>query len=215
MTKKTRQKKKTEHKVRDDLPSDSELDALQSQIDALKAQPTETEAVNETSIPEIITDAQRISQLETELAHVQDQNLRTVAEIENIKKRTEREVQAARLYGIERLATDILSVYDNLNRALLTLDGKTRENLGDNAQSLLAGIELTEKDLMAVMARHGITVVAGKGTKFDPNIHQAVAQVPSDEEKGRIVDVMQTGFRLGERTLRAAMVSISAGQTKP
>ena len=108
----------------------------------------------------------------------------------------------------------MLSVHDNLSRALMTLDGKAKEDLGDNAKNLLDGIELTEKDLMAVLARHGVKAVPGIGAKFDPNVHQAVAQIPSDEDKGHIATVMQTGFTLGERTLRAAMVAVSTGPAK-
>jgi len=116
------------------------------------------------------------------------------------------------MYGVERFATDMLSVVDNLGRALLTLEGKAKEDLGDNAKNLLEGIELTEKDMMAVLARHGIKSVPGKGTKFNPNFHQAVAQIPSEEEKGNVAEVMQIGFTIGERTLRAAMVAVSTGK---
>ena len=133
----------------------------------------------------------------------------SVAEAENVKKRAEREVAAAKIYGVEKFATDVLSVVDNLGRALMTLDGKAKDDLGDNAKNLLEGIELTEKNLMAVLARHGIKAVPGKGSKFDPNVHQAVAQIPSDEDKGNVAEVMQVGFTIGERTLRAAMVAVA------
>jgi len=133
---------------------------------------------------------------------------------DNVKKRAEREVSAAKTYGIERFAVDMLSVHDNLSRALLTLDGKAKDDLGDNAKNLLAGIELTEKDLILTLSRHGVKAVPGVGSKFDPNVHQAVAQIPSDEEKGHVATVMQTGFKLGDRTLRAAMVAVSTGPAK-
>ena len=135
-----------------------------------------------------------------------------MADAENVKKRAAKEVAAAKTYGIERFAVDVLSISDNLSRALLTIDGKAQGEMGENAKNLISGIELTEKELMAVLARHGITAVPGKGSKFDPNVHQAVAQVPSDEEKGNVAEVMQTGFKLGDRTLRAAMVSVSTGK---
>jgi len=131
-----------------------------------------------------------------------------------VKRRAEREVKAASVFGIERFAKDILSVSDNLGRALLNLDGKAKEDLSANAKSLLEGIELTDKELMAVLARHGVKSVPGKGSKFDPKYHQAVAQVPSDEEKGFVAEVMQNGFTIGERTLRAAMVAVSTGPAK-
>ena len=137
-----------------------------------------------------------------------------MADAENTKKRAEREVKAASTYGIERFAADMLSVSDNLGRALSVIDAKAKETLGDNAKNLVDGIELTEKELIAVFSRHGVKPVPGKGSKFDPNVHQAVAQIPSDETKGDVAEVMQTGFTLGDRTLRAAMVAVSAGPAK-
>lgn len=203
------------------LPTDEELDALQAQIDkALDGvADRQTDADGETDGSSREDDAeptpeQAIVALQTELANTKDQALRAMAEAENVKRRAEREVASAKLYGIERFASDILAVHDNLARAILTLDGKAKEDMGDNAKNLLEGIELTEKDLIAVLARHGIKAVPGKGSKFNPNVHQAVAQIPSDEDKGNVAEVMQTGFTIGERTLRAAMVAVSTGPAK-
>lgn len=154
----------------------------------------------------------RIEELELELATLKDQALRAMADAENVKRRSEKEVTAARIFGIERFANDVLSVHDNLSRALLTLEGTDKSELGENAKNLVEGIELTEKDLMAVLARHGVTAVPGQGSKFDPNVHQAVANIPSDEDKGNVATVMQTGFKIGDRTLRAAMVAVSTGK---
>lgn len=192
----------------DDLPSDAELDALQAEINVAKEKMASREEVK-SQTPE-----QRIEQLETELATLKDQALRAMADAENVKKRAEREVIAAKTFGIERFAVDVLSVHDNLSRALLTLEGKAKDDLGENAVNLLEGIELTEKDLIMILARHGVKAVPGVGSKFDPNVHQAVAQIPSSEEKGNVATVMQTGFKLGERTLRAAMVAVSTGPAK-
>ncbi|MGB3457267.1 MAG: nucleotide exchange factor GrpE [Litorimonas sp.] len=158
-------------------------------------------------------DAARIAELETELATLKDQALRVRAEAENIRKRSEREVQNAKLYGVEKFAGDVLSVYDNLSRALHTIDGQAREELGENARNLVSGIELTEKDLTAALGRHNIKPVDGVGSKFDPNVHQAVANIPHPEiEKGHVAAVMQQGFTIGDRTLRAAMVAVSTGK---
>lgn len=157
-------------------------------------------------------DALRIQELEAELATLKDQALRVRAEADNIRKRSEREVQNAKLYGVEKFAGDVLSVYDNLTRALHTIDGKAKEELGENARTLVEGIELTEKDLTTVLSRHGVKPVPGVGEKFDPNVHQAVANIPHPEiEKGQVAAVMQQGFTIGERTLRAAMVAVSNG----
>jgi len=197
----------------DGLPTNAELDALQAEINAAaKAANTDTNEDPQLSPEEQA--AGRIETLETEIAAIKDQALRAMAETENVKKRAEREVKAASVYAVERFAADMLSVSDNLGRALGTIDEKTRGDLGDNAKQLLEGIELTEKDLMAVFARHGIRAVPGKGSKFDPNVHQAVAQIPSTETKGDVAELMQTGFTLGDRTLRAAMVAVSTGPAK-
>ena len=218
----------------DGLPSHDELDALQAQIDAAakraakdvadkaqdeaadtdgqSGQAQDADAAKEVS-PEDALKA-RIAEMETELAGMKDQALRAMAETENVKKRAEREVKAASKYGIERFGADMLSVSDNLSRALGSINEEARKSLGANAQTLLDGLELTEKDLMAVLARHGIKAVPGKGSKFDPNVHQAVAKIPSSEAKGDVAEVMQAGFTLGERTLRAAMVAVSTGPAK-
>ena len=194
----------------DGLPTNAELDALQAEIEAA------TKAVDDAPVLNEAEQAtQKIETLTTELAAMKDQALRAMAETENVKKRAEREVKAASVYAVERFAADMLSVSDNLGRALGTVDDKARGALGDNAKHLLDGIELTEKELMALFARHGIKSVPGKGSKFDPNVHQAVAQIPSPETKGDVAELMQTGFTLGARTLRAAMVAVSTGPAKP
>ena len=121
-------------------------------------------------------------------------------------------MQNAKLYGVEKFAGEVLSVYDNLTRALHTIDGQAKEELGENARTLVEGIELTEKNLTSVLARYGVKPVPGVGEKFDPNVHQAVANIPHPEvEKGHVAAVMQQGFTIGERTLRAAMVAVSTG----
>jgi len=198
----------------DGLPSEEDLDALQRAIDMEMDGMAQREAAAEASDTDENSDAARIEELEAELTALKDKALRAMADADNVKKRAEREVAAAKTYGIERFAVDMLSVHDNLSRALLTLDGKAKDDLGPNAKNLLDGIELTEKDLILTLSRHGVRAVPGEGSKFDPNVHQAVAQIPSDEEKGNVATVMQTGFTLGERTLRAAMVAVSTGPAK-
>lgn len=202
----------------DGLPSDDELDALQAEIDKVKADAMDAakEAIAKEAgeLPSENDDKAEIERLQTELATLKDQALRAMADAENVKKRAEREVLASKTYGIEKFAQDVLSVSDNLARALLTIDDAARDSLGDNAKNLLEGLELTEKNLMLVLARHGVVAVPGKGSKFDPNVHQAIANIPSDEDKGYVAEVMQTGFKLGERTLRAAMVAVSTGPAK-
>ncbi len=215
-----------DNKPKDTMPTNAELDALQAQIDAAakavadreaedkKANKNKDETETAPELSEVEAQKLRIQELETELAAAKDQVLRAMAETQNIQKRAEREVAASRIYAVERFAADMLSVSDNLSRALSNIDEKARGALGDNAKNLLEGLELTEKDLIAVFARHGIKSVPGKGSKFDPNVHQAVAQIPSEEAKGDVAQVMQNGFTLGDRTLRAAMVAVSTGPEK-
>ena len=183
---------------------------------AAKAEKTEAKEddgdAGEEDLDAVAVAGARIEELELELATLKDQALRAMADAENVKRRSEKEVTAARIFGIERFANDILSVHDNLSRALQTLEGTDKSELGENAKNLVEGIELTEKNLMAVLARHGVTAVPGIGSKFDPNVHQAVANIPSDEDKGNVATVMQSGFKIGDRTLRAAMVAVSTGK---
>lgn len=214
MAKKNKDKSMASDKFPTDrVPSDAELDAILDQIESQKEEVAQRKPSEEpdTDAPVPSSD-ERVAELELEIANLKDQALRAMAEADNVKKRAEREVAAAKIYGVERFATDVLSVVDNLGRALLTLEGTAKADLGDNAKNLLEGIELTEKNLFATLARHGIKAVPGKGSKFDPNVHQAVAQIPSDEAKGDVAEVMQVGFTIGERTLRAAMVAVSTGK---
>lgn len=200
-----------------ELPTHEELDALQAQINkAAKAvaDQAESEDAGAQEMSEVDKLKAEVEKLKTEIANTKDQALRALADADNTKKRAEREVKAASIYAVERFAADMLSVKDNLERALATIDEKARAAMGENAKNLLQGLELTEKDLMAVFARHGIKPVPGKGSKFDPNVHQAVAQIPSDQAKGDVAEVMQNGFTLGDRTLRAAMVAVSSGAEK-
>jgi molecular chaperone GrpE len=149
--------------------------------------------------------------LEAEVAKVRDELLRALAEVENTRRRGERQQQEARLYAIDRFAGDLLPVADTLSRALASVSPQARESSDDATRNLIAGIELTERALIDAFARHGLKRIGAKGETFDPNRHQAVAQQPSDQPAGTILEVMQPGYMLGERTLRAAMVLISGG----
>jgi len=138
--------------------------------------------------------------------------LRTLADLDNTRKRAERQVSDARVYAIEKFAGDLLSVSDNLSRALAALTDEDRAALSEAGRNLFEGIEMTEKELHTALARHGVTVIAAlPGDTFDPNLHQAVANIPSDQPNGTIASCFQPGWKIGERTLRAAMVAVSAG----
>ncbi len=155
--------------------------------------------------------AERLEALEAENAKLRDQALRALAEADNARKRAERDAANARDYAIERFASDLLGVADNLSRALESVPETERASAPDTMRNLMAGVELTERELLKTFERHGLRAIHPKGEPFDPNRHQAVAQFPSDIPAGRVAEVMQTGYLLGERVLRAAMVAVSTG----
>ncbi len=156
--------------------------------------------------------AAQLAEVEAERDAMKDQILRALAETENVRKRANRQISEERVYAVERFARDLLNVSDNLARALDALPEDARQELSDTGRTLLEGVELTQKELHAVMARHGVSAIdAGPGATFDPNHHQAVSQIPCDQPAGSVAQTFQTGWKIGDRTLRAAMVAVSAG----
>lgn len=161
--------------------------------------------------PEIETTPEEPS-LDAQLAEAKDKLLRAYAEMENTKKRAQRDVKDAREYAVTGFARDMLDVADNLSRALSSIDEDAKTSAGPALATLLEGVELTERRLASTLERHGVKKVEPKpGDPLDPNVHQAATQVPADQPKGAIAHVMQPGYVIGERTLRAAMVVVSAG----
>jgi len=153
--------------------------------------------------------------LAREVAELKDRLLRTLAEMENMRRRTDREVADARVYGVTNFARDILAVADNMDRALKALDDEIREKADAGVKALLDGVELTERELINVMEKHGVRKVEPKGQKFDPNLHQAMFELPdSSVPAGTIVQVMQPGYTIGERVLRPALVGVAKGGPK-
>ena len=153
--------------------------------------------------------------LAKEAAELKDRLLRTLAEMENMRRRAEREVADARAYGIANFARDILAVADNMERALQALDAEIREKAEPGVKALLDGVELTERELIKVMEKHGITRIEPLGQKFDPNRHQAIYEVPdASVPPGTVAQVVQPGYTIGERVLRPAMVGVSKGGAK-
>jgi molecular chaperone GrpE len=143
---------------------------------------------------------------------LRDQLLRALAEQENTRKRAQRDVKDARDYAVTGFARDMLDVADNLARALAAVSAEARASAGPAMANLLEGVELTERRLAAALERHGVKKLSPEpGDPLDPNRHQAAAQVPAPQPKGSIAHVMQPGYVIGERILRAAMVVVSAG----
>src|SRR3979409_1910870 len=147
------------------------------------------------------------AELAKEAAELKDRLLRTLAEMENLRRRTEREVADARTYGVTNFARDIVGVADSMERALKALDDELRDKADAAVKALLDGVELTERELLKVLEKHGVIKLEPKGQKFDPNMHQAMFELPDQSvPAGTVVQVMQPGYKIGERVLRPAMV---------
>ena len=144
-------------------------------------------------------------------AALKDQLLRALADAENARRRARKDVEEARTYAISRFAQDLLGVADNLGRALESIPAERRE--GDEAVKAIAeGIEMTAREFDSVLGRHGISKIDPLGEKFDYNLHQALFEIAdTDQPDGTVVQVAQTGYRIGDRLLRAAMVGVAKG----
>ena len=163
--------------------------------------------------PEIDARDLEIVQLKEEAGALRDRLLRTAADMDNLRKRAEREKAEATLYAATNFARDLLSVADNMQRALAAMPAESRDNADEGTRNLLAGIELTERELLKVFERYNIRKVETVGAKFDPNFHQALFEMPTkDHPPGTVVQEMQSGFAIGDRCLRPAMVGVAKAE---
>ena len=168
------------------------------------AQKSETSAAAPEPVPS--------TALEREHAEMKDRVLRTLAEMENLRKRTDREVADARLYGASSFARDVLAVADNMRRALEAVPPEARADAETGMKSLVEGVELTERELLKALEKNGVRQFNPQGEKFDPNVHQAMYEVPdASVPAGSVVQVVQPGYMIGERVLRPALVGVSKG----
>jgi molecular chaperone GrpE len=181
---------------------------------------TDIDAIAEPAVAEAVaamTDApvDPVVILEAEKAELKDKLLRTLADMENLRRRTEKDLADARIYGVTRFARDMLDVADNLRRGIESVPLAEREAAEGSMKALLEGVDLTERDLLKKLETHGVKKLAPEGQKFDPNFHQAMFEVP-DETKpnGTVLQVIQTGYAIGDRVLRPAMVGVSKGGPK-
>jgi molecular chaperone GrpE len=148
-------------------------------------------------------------------AEFKDKLLRTLADMENLRKRTEREVADARQYGVTSFARDVLQVSDNMHRALDSLGAELSETTDSNVRALIEGIELTERELAKVLEKHGVKMFTPQGEKFDPNIHQAMYEIADGSAPpGTVAQVIQAGFMIGDRVLRPALVAVAKAPPK-
>ncbi|WDF71598.1 nucleotide exchange factor GrpE [Novosphingobium sp. KACC 22771] len=151
--------------------------------------------------------ATRIAQLENDLEAARNDVLYARADTQNVRRRLEKDIADARAYASTSFARDMLSVADNLSRALDAIPADLRED--ERLKALLAGIEATGRELDKVFGQHGITKVAAHGLPLDPNQHQAMIEVPHDAEPGTVIQVLQHGYTIKDRLLRPAMVAVA------
>ena len=156
-----------------------------------------------------------IETLRSENADLKDRTLRVMAEMENLRRRTEKELSDARQYAVSSFARDMLTVVDNLRRALDFLPEDDRRNADAGIASLIEGVEMTERELLNQLEKNGVKKLEPEGQKFDPNFHQAMFEVPNtDVPNNTVVQVVQAGYVIGGRVLRPAMVGVSKGGPK-
>lgn len=195
-------------------------EALAAEAEALAAADAAREAELENVTPldseeGIEAELKTYEDLASENEALKDRLLRALSDGENLRRRSQREKEDAAKYAISAFARDLLEVSDNLTRALASVAPEDIAAGGQHLSTLFEGVELTEKGLQAAYDRHQIKLVDPKGERFDPNFHQAVAEIPgTDNPHGTVVDVMQTGYIIGERLLRPAMVTVAKGEPK-
>ena len=173
---------------------------------------------NDVPLPEDVPDrfredpeiAQEMAALKSEAEAQKDRALRALAEVENVRKRLERARDEEKQYAVTRFARDLLTVADNLTRALAAAPPEARAKADDSLKAVLDGVDATARELQAVLSRHGVKIIQAAGAKFDANLHQAIAEVPAKGvEPGTVINVVQPGYVIGDRLLRAAMVTVA------
>ena len=155
-----------------------------------------------------------IEKLNAENVELKDRVLRTLADMENLRRRTEKEVADAKSYGVTNIARDMIAFADNLRRAIESVPAEAREAEG-NLKTLVEGLELTERDFQSRLARHGVKKLEPQGQKFDPNLHEALFEIPdASVPNGTVLQVVESGYSIGERCLRPAKVGVARGGPK-
>ena len=187
--------------------TEAKADAEAPEIETPETGAPETETATEQKDEQ---EAEAAPSVEDRLAETNDQLLRALAELENTRRRADRDRAEALKYGAASFARDMLGVADNLQRALNAVAELDQDTLPDAAKSLLEGVAATERDLIASMGRHKVSPVSPMGEKFDANIHEAMFEAPgTGQPAGTIIEVIETGYMMDERLLRPAKVGIA------
>ena len=156
-----------------------------------------------------------LESLNTENAALKDKVLRTMAEMENLRRRTDKEVADSKVYAVSNFAREMLNVADNLHRAIASLPAEAKSAASDHLKTLVEGVELTERDLQSRLARFNVKLLEPEGKKFDPNMHEALFEIPDESvASGTVLQVVEAGYAIGERVLRPAKVGVSRGGPK-
>lgn len=185
-------------------------DAAAHQTDA-----AETAASPEAGAAEAPAEVNPLDALRAENHELKDRFLRLAAEMDNLRRRTERDVKDAKSYSVAGFARDMLAVADNLRRALDAIPAEARTAGDQGLNALIEGVEMTERSMLSALERHGVKKIEAEGEKFDPNFHQAMFEVPNPNvPNNTVVQVVQAGFVIGERVLRPAMVGVAKGGPK-
>jgi molecular chaperone GrpE len=161
------------------------------------------------------TDDERLAAMEAENLELRDRVLRAAAEMDHLRKRTDREIRDTRAYAIAGFARDMLGATDNLSRALAALPDEERAGADEAIKALIEGVELTEREMQRLMENNGVRRIDPKGEKFDPHFHQAMFEIANpDVPDNSVLEVVQSGYVIGERMLRPALVGVARGGPK-
>ncbi len=196
----------------DDLAAEEERLAAEEQAEFDAVEPDDTEKQEEEPI-----DAMHriIGELQAENEDLKDKMLRTVAEMENLRRRTAKEVADAKSYSTANFARDMLDVNDNLRRATDAVPEDEKAGGSAGLTALIEGIEMTERQMLIALEKNGVKKLDPKGEKFDPHFHQAMFEVPNPElPNNTVFEVVQEGYIIGTRVLRPAMVGVAKGGPK-
>ena len=178
--------------------------------------PTEAPAAPPQEPPPLGSDlSAELEALRAEHAAVKDRLLRALAEMENLRRRTEREIADAKTYGVASFAREAIALADNLRRALDNFPAEARAEMAPHVSALVEGVELTERDFLSRLARFGVKKIEAQGTRFDPNQHEALYEIPDESQPaGTVAQVIEPGYSIGERVLRPAKVGVTRGGPK-
>jgi molecular chaperone GrpE len=173
------------------------------------------DAANQKNAEALAAEPDPLELLKAENNELRDRFLRLAAEMDNLRRRTEREIKDAKSYAAAGFARDMLAVSDNLRRALDAVPTEMRATADASLTTLLEGVEMTKRSMLSALERHGVKKIDAEGQKFDPNFHQAMFEIPNPAvPNNTVVQVVQAGFTIGERVLRPAMVGVAKGGPK-